>query len=176
MAEKVVKELGMNRAVKLAEAADKGIVTKTNIDKWVENAKKTTAEGLVAMLNVKEAENKEAEKPGSKPATKKNDSIPETLIPFRCLLFEEQSKIWNLALDKAAAITKSDKKAWHVECIAQHFLSEGCDKPVESLRLVCARLEKLYGVQLIARDKEKGEWVYGENLVELAEEALKDEK
>jgi arginine utilization protein RocB len=33
--------------------------------------------------------------------------------------------------------------------------------------------EKLYGVQIAARDVKSGDWVYGETLVDMAEEAMK---
>jgi len=183
---KAIEQVGMFRAHKLAQAADKGIITEKNVQVWLDRSENKTAEELALMIKnelekAKTKEEKAAEKAREKGTAapeeakpEEAESVPEEMTIFRVGLYKEQADIWKLAMKKAEKITGSDKDPWKVECIAQHFLSEVCETPDESLRVVCARLEKLYNVKIAAIDeKDGGRCVYGENLVAMAQEEQK---
>jgi len=183
---KAIEQVGMFRAHKLAQAADKGIITEKNVQVWLDRSENKTAEELALMIKnelekAKTKEEKAAEKAREKGTAapeeakpEEAESVPEEMTIFRVGLYKEQADIWKLAMRKAEKITGSDKDPWKVECIAQHFLSEVCETPDESLRVVCARLEKLYNVKIAAIDeKDGGRCVYGENLVAMAQEEQK---
>lgn len=164
-----VESMGWTKASLLAPLAKKGLINEQNVDKWVARATEASYDELRVLTK---AEKRNAEKKAEKLKDLSQESSDEEeqevvdaeVFIFRVGLFREQHLNWNEALRRARVITGSDKKPHLVDVIALAFNSEAFDTRETALDEICNRVERAYGVRLIALNND-GKAVHGNDVV-----------
>lgn len=148
LTEAQIKEIEWTKAKELAPLAKSGELTKENADKWIGKTKDNTTEELKAAVK-----------------KKMTGTEPEVVTRVKFGLYEDQYRNWELALEKAAKLTESDKVPHQVDMIALEFNSAHADHDVPHTALVrlCQRVVEVFGVKLIAIRGE--EVVFGKKFV-----------
>jgi hypothetical protein len=94
-------------------------------------------------------------------------TAPEEVQIFRVGLFKDQWENLQVALKKAEAITGSDKTPWLLDCICLSFNSEAFTDKDGGLDEVCRRVERVFGVKLLAFKAEDEQIVFGERVAKM---------
>lgn len=171
-----VERLGWSKASVIAPLANSGIVTIENAHKWVETGENSSYDELRTKARL--AKNKAKEKADSSGSRQES---PETVYTLRVGLFKEQWENLQVALKKAEKLTGSDKLPWQLDCIAMAFNSEAFRTDEEALDEMCRRIERAFGVRIIAAkvDGDKNQIVFGERLAKMvlaSPEAVTEQK
>jgi len=159
-----VEKLGWSKASVIAPLASAGVITIENAHKWVETGEKSSYDEL--RIKVRLAKNKAKEKANDEGS---RQTSPETVYTLRIGLFKDQWENVQIALKKAEKMTGSDKLPWQLDCIAMAFNSEAFRTEDEALDEMCRRIERAFGVRLIAAKVEgdKSQIVFGERLAKM---------
>jgi hypothetical protein len=169
--QKEMEEIGWAKASILAPLATKGIIDEHNAEKWAASAKSKSFDELSAMA--KSAERRSEEKAAD---SGKKTVAPEEIHILRVGFFKDQWENVQTALNKAKIITGSDKQPWLLDCICMAFNSEGFNTKTEALDEMCRRVERAYGVKIIAIDSGEDQVVFGDALVKMMKAMEKKEK
>jgi hypothetical protein len=168
---KAVEKLGSTKALILAPLATKGIMTKDNSEEWVEKAKESTTDELRSMVKLATEESAKRAESGGKKQT-----APEEIQIFRVGLYKDQWDNLQVALKKAEALTGSDKIPWLLDCVCLGFNSEAFSNKTEALDEICKRVERIFGVQIIAISAKEDEVVFGDKLAKMLVATTQKEK
>lgn len=124
------------------------VVDKKNIDKWLNVAKKTPYKDLEDAV---------------KAARKKGDNVPPEIsnyVPLNFRVTTDQATTIRHALGLVGKIAPNPNKSdGHLmEMMAMEFISNHPTSTKEFFALQCSRLEQVFGIKLIAIDKENPAW------------------
>ena len=162
LTQEAVEVLGWSKASILAPLANDGIITGENAKKWMDKAKDSTFEELRSMTRLaRKKSEKKSDGGGDK------QTAPEEVQIFRVGLFKDQWENLQVALKKAEAITGSDKTPWLLDCICLSFNSEAFTDKDGGLDEVCRRVERVFGVKLLAFKAEDEQIVFGERVAKM---------
>ena len=142
---------------------DKGIIDAENAEEWMESLQgKSFAQVRTMTKDALAKSETKAKKTG------KSQQAPEEVFILRVPLYKDQWENAQVALKKAQAITGSDKAPWNMDCIFMSFNSEGFSARDEALDEICTRLERVFGVKVLALNAEdQSQVMFGEDLARL---------
>lgn len=163
-----IKRLGWSKAALLAPLAESGVIDENNGEKWVEKvADKSSTEVRAMVKHARDKSSGNARGGSSSSSSSRattGSTSPEELYHFKVSLFKDQHENLQTALAKAKTITGSDKMPWLVDCIAMAFNSECYSEHTDALDETLKRVERVFGVKLIAIKDENQRIVFGERL------------
>lgn len=155
--EEKVRKLEWTKASVLAEASKKHVMTESNADEWYTKAASSSYRDLRDSLDT------ELKKRGKTATQKKTSKTGEDIFVVNIGLFQDQYENWQLALQKAKVMTDSTSEPHLIDTIASCFLSESYDTKRDSLQTICERVERAFGVKLVAVDPESQDILHGED-------------
>ena len=186
---KQVEDIGWSKVTPLLPLIKEGVITKQNILKWLSKIEGKTFDEVreIASLarqkaKVLQDEEKSAITEGvtednddadvgneapSKTTVSSSAIAPEEIYTLRIPLYKDQWENVQVALKKAERITGSDKQPWLLDCIALAFNSEAFSTKEESLEVLCKRIERVFGVDIIALHSTTKQTVFGDRLVKM---------
>lgn len=160
-----IQRLGWSKAALIAPLAEAGLINGDNGEKWVDKVKDKSSTEVRAM--VKHARDKSsgaAHGRSSAVGAAGGATSPEELYHFKVALFKDQYSNLQTAIAKAKTITGSDKMPWLIDCIAMAFNSECYSEHIDALEETLKRVERVFGVKLLAVKDDTQRVVFGERL------------
>lgn len=188
-----VDTVGWTKARLLAPLATKGLLVPENKKKWMDAAMTMPYNSFREMAKVAvekqeekvvKEEKKEPETPSSTKVSKvKHEDekdvpeVPEKIYVFHEVgFYEDQWKIWQLALQKLKQNTGSDKECHLLEMMARSYLSEGFGTKGETLARIVGRIERIFDVRMFVVDSKKDKVVYGQKLWDALTQDLEEKE
>jgi len=163
-----IKRLDWSKAALLAPLAESGVIDENNGEKWVEKVADKSSTEVRAMVKHAKDKSSGGARGGSSSASSSRATAgatsPEELYHFKVSLFKDQYENLQTAIAKARTITGSDKMPWIIDCIAMAFNSECYSEQSDALDETLKRVERVFGVKLIAIKDENQRVVFGERL------------
>jgi hypothetical protein len=163
-----VKTIGRSKVYLLS-----GFVTNDDVMTWLQKAKtmnyETLKKAVKAVKAAKAEQNRddeERDESGGDP-DRKAPPAPETTHTVQTSLYEEQWKTYNAAMERAKALSKSEKIGHNLELICQDFLANndfGKDDAADQKAYI-QKMERRMGLKFIAIDPGTGAPVYGADLL-----------
>jgi hypothetical protein len=184
--DKQVETIGWSKVTPLLPLVRAGIITKQNAAKWLLKIEGKTFDEVKQIANlarekVKDRMGETAEGGGKSDTADSKDTpdlpaatttisgsvSPEEIFTLRIPLYKDQWENVQVALKKAEKITGSDKQPWLLDCIALAFNSEAFSTKEESLEVLCKRIERVFGVDIVALHSKTKQVVFGDRLAKM---------
>lgn len=166
-----IEAIGWSRASVLAPLVKKGIITEENADNWQNAAEGKSFEELRVISKMAQEDAGESgnnDSPDGRPDSLQGEvTAPDEVYVLRVPLFTEQWENAQTALKKAERITGSDKMPWQLDCIFTAFNAEVFDTGAEALDEVCNRIERAFGVKIVAFDAQEESVVFGDQVARM---------
>ena len=146
-----IKEIGWTKAGMLTGLVSDGVITKQNVDEWIDKAKTTTVKKLS-----EEVKNKRADRPKTvniiDPFTKQ-PTLVNTIHKINIGLYENQHENYQRALEVAAKVAKSDKVPHLIDMICLYFLAGHTSNSIDTdhnLSWFIEQLQKAFNINIVA--------------------------